>query len=324
VASDRVNPKKFYGFSGGTFYVSTNGGASFTASAATGLPASGTVFVKAMPGHEGDIWLAGGSTTNSGIWHSTDSGTTFTQVSSVSAAANIGFGKAAPGQSYDALYAIATVGGVQGVFRSDDAGATWIRINDDQHQYGNIGQAITGDPRIYGRVYLGTNGRGIIYGDPAGSASPSPSPSPTATSPSPSPTPTKPSPTPTTPSPSPTPTKPSPSPTQTSQAPGFACHVTYGTASEWAGGFTANVTLANSGSATISAWKAVFTFPGDQQISSAWNATVTQSGETVTATNLSYNGSLAPGGTTSFGFQGTWKASDSPPASFSVNGTACT
>ena len=61
VESDRVNPKKFYGFSAGTFYVSTNGGASFTATAATGLPTTGTVTFKAVPGHEGDIWLAGGS-----------------------------------------------------------------------------------------------------------------------------------------------------------------------------------------------------------------------------------------------------------------------
>ena len=41
-----------------------------------------------------------------------------------------------------------------------------MRINDDQHQWGRAGDtAITGDPRIYGRVYIGTNGRGIIYGD---------------------------------------------------------------------------------------------------------------------------------------------------------------
>ena len=52
------------------------------------------------------------------------------------------------------------------IFRSIDAGQTWVRINDDQHQRGHAGDtAITGDPRIFGRVYIGTNGRGIIYGD---------------------------------------------------------------------------------------------------------------------------------------------------------------
>jgi hypothetical protein len=65
-----------------------------------------------------------------------------------------------------ALYIPAQIGGVRGLYRSIDAGATWVRINDDQHQWGRAGEAaITGDPRIYGRVYVGTNGRGIIYGD---------------------------------------------------------------------------------------------------------------------------------------------------------------
>jgi photosystem II stability/assembly factor-like uncharacterized protein len=52
-----------------------------------------------------------------------------------------------------------------GLYRSDDEGATWVRINDAQHQWGNRFECIAGDPRIYGRVYVGTNGRGILYGD---------------------------------------------------------------------------------------------------------------------------------------------------------------
>ena len=166
VASDRVNPKKFYGYGQGKFWVSTNGGATFTSTSAQGLPqANDPVVVKAMPGHEGDIWIAGGSKDNAyGIWHSTNSGATFTKLSNVTGADSIGFGKAAPGQNYMALYAIAIINGIHGIFRSDDQGNTWIRINDNQHQYG-ITCCITGDPRIYGRVYFGTNGLGIIYGD---------------------------------------------------------------------------------------------------------------------------------------------------------------
>jgi xyloglucan-specific exo-beta-1,4-glucanase len=319
VASDRVTPAKFYGFSGGTFYVSTNSGATFTATAATGLPTSGNVFIKAMPGHAGDIWLAGGSSTNSGVWHSTNSGATFTKLTNVSAGQNIGFGKAAPGQTYMALYTIATIGGVTGIFRSDDAGANWIQINDSQHQWGNIGQAITGDPRVYGQVYVGTNGRGIIYGNPAGTITPSPTP--TATSASPTPTATSPS-----PSPSPTATSPSPSPSPTATVTGSvtACHVSYVTQSQWAGGFTANITVNNTGTVPINGWTVVFTFAGDQKITADWNTTISQSGEKVTATNVGYNAVISAGGNTAFGFQGTWTSSDSPPASFTVNGTTCT
>jgi endo-1,4-beta-xylanase len=104
---------------------------------------------------------------------------------------------------------------------------------------------------------------------------------------------------------------------------GGTCHVTYTKASEWAGGFTANVTVANTGTAPVNGWRVTFTFPGDQKITNAWNATATQSGAAVTATNLSYNATIAAGGSTSFGFQGTWTASDAVPTAFAVNGTAC-
>ena len=51
------------------------------------------------------------------------------------------------------------------MFRSDDAGATWTEITDPQHQFGLV-QAVAGDMRKFGRVSLGTNGRGVFYGDP--------------------------------------------------------------------------------------------------------------------------------------------------------------
>ena len=177
VASDRVNPNKFYGFYAGKFYISTDGGASFTQTAATGLPNSASILhtspeqsacqFKAVPGLEGHIWFVGGSNEEGkyGMWRSTDSGATFTKLSNVQEANVIGFGKAAPGQNYMALYTSAKIDNVRGIFRSTDIGATWVRINDDQHQYARTNMCITGDPRIYGRVYLGTNGRGIVYGD---------------------------------------------------------------------------------------------------------------------------------------------------------------
>jgi photosystem II stability/assembly factor-like uncharacterized protein len=179
VVSDRVNPNKFYGYdpSTGILYASTDGGASF-APRATGLPQdvgspgwTAEAQPKAVFGREGDIWLP----TAAGLYRSTDSGATFTRIGSIDSAPLVGFGMAAPGASYPAVYAVGTIGGVYGIFRSDDVGNTWTRINDDAHQYGMLG-SISGDPRIYGRVYVGTQGRGIVYGDiaPGGSGSSGP------------------------------------------------------------------------------------------------------------------------------------------------------
>jgi MYXO-CTERM domain-containing protein len=158
VASDRVNPKKFYAFSGGTLYASTDGAATFTA-ATTGLSGSGRA--AAVFGVEGEVWVSAGSN----LYHSKNSGAGATKVTGPSQVYSVGFGMAAPGSSYPAVYIIGTVSSVSGVFRSTDQGATWLRVNDDQHQFGQMDN-VAGDEDYYGRVYVTTQGRGIPYGQP--------------------------------------------------------------------------------------------------------------------------------------------------------------
>ncbi|WP_327011337.1 cellulose binding domain-containing protein [Dactylosporangium sp. NBC_01737] len=101
------------------------------------------------------------------------------------------------------------------------------------------------------------------------------------------------------------------------------CRVAYSVASQWPGGFGANVTVTNLGD-PVSAWTLVWSYAAGQQVTQAWNATVTQSGSQVTARNAGYNGSLATNASTSFGFNGSWSGSNPVPGSFSLNGTACT
>ena len=113
------------------------------------------------PGRSGDLWIAA----YDGLHHSTDDGKSFVRMPAVDQLHAFGFGKSAPGKSYPALYLIGAVHGVHAIFRSDDEGEHWTRINDDLHQWGLLLQ-ISGDPRIYGRVYVGTHGRGVLYGDP--------------------------------------------------------------------------------------------------------------------------------------------------------------
>jgi len=164
--ADPADPTRFYAYdtTTGTVHVSTDSGATFTA-AATGLPSGDTQFrITPAPGRGGDLWL---SAKWNGLFRSTDGGATFTKLSSCWGSYAIGFGKAATEGAYPAIYHVGSVVDFTAVYRSDDEAATWTRINDDAHQWGWIGQTITGDPRIYGRVYLGTNGRGIQYGDPS-------------------------------------------------------------------------------------------------------------------------------------------------------------
>ena len=115
-----------------------------------------------------------------------------------------------------------------------------------------------------------------------------------------------------------------PPPTGSPSPTAVACSAAYSLTNSWAGGFQAQIVLTNTGSSAISPWALTWTFPGDQKISSLWDASYTQSGEQVTATAESYNATIAPSGTVTIGFTGTFTASDAAPATFAVNGTACT
>jgi cellulase/cellobiase CelA1 len=102
---------------------------------------------------------------------------------------------------------------------------------------------------------------------------------------------------------------------------GGACTASYRVVSQWGGGFQGEATVRNASAAASSAWTATFTFANGQQVSQAWSATVTQSGAVVTAHNMSYNGALPAGGSTTFGFLASWNNSTNavPSVSCTLN-----
>jgi hypothetical protein len=184
LVADRKNSSKVYAYdSGGAFwgtpgkvYVSTDGGHNFTLSqgSVSANLAPNAYWITQMvvnPNVEGDLWLADGNA----VYHSTDSGATWTKLNGfATVAANgstaqlqgasaIALGKAQAGSPYSAaIYVVGTMNGVWGIYHSDDGGATWARYNDDAHQYGGIG-AIAADWSSYGRIYFSGTGRGLIY-----------------------------------------------------------------------------------------------------------------------------------------------------------------
>lgn len=305
VEADRADPGVFYAVADGVFHTSTDGGATFTASGFDGLPAEGNIRFGAVPGHPGDVWVAGGAADGAyGMWRTTDAGESFERIDAVDEGDAVGFGAPAPGADYPAVYTSSRIDGVRGIFRSDDAGATWVRINDDQHQWGWTGSVIAGDPHVHGRVYVGTNGRGIVYGDPAegnGGTDPEPTPSP---SPTPGPDPS--------PSPSPEPTA----------APG-ACEVDYDVRVTWPGGFRADAAVTNTGSETVEGWELTWDFTAGEEVTSLWNGSHTQAGTTVTVTAPAWNSRIAPGEAVSVGFNGSADGDPAVPEGFALNGQAC-
>jgi photosystem II stability/assembly factor-like uncharacterized protein len=164
LAADRVNGYKFYMYSAGYLYRSTDAGANWFKANAIRIPVSKDIIkVEAAPGVSNTVWVSLGT---DGLYASNNSGTTFTKITSVQNSKLFSFGKGQPGKSVPAVFVYGTVNNVEGFFRSDDMGRTWnnIGLTGDGIGLGNEPQIMAGDRQIYGQVYVGTNGRGIYVG----------------------------------------------------------------------------------------------------------------------------------------------------------------
>ena len=181
VFSDRVDPEVLYGFGEESrIYVSTDRARSFYQVKVpdnfpklelAGIDGKMSVEIRMEAGKTGVAWISLGE---GGLWKlifnkrirtaeflriSKEKDVIFRQ----------GMGKAAPESLYNTLYVNGIIDGIYGFYRSINEGETWQRINTNKQMYGDI-RSIAGDPRCFGRFYLATGSRGVLWGEPTESA----------------------------------------------------------------------------------------------------------------------------------------------------------
>lgn len=324
-AADPENANVFYAYNpeDGYLYVSRDQGATFTQEGLAGTSDYKTI--RLAPGIEGDVWIPLG---DGGLTRSTDQGDTFNRLADVSWCEAVGFGKAIDNADYPTVYIYGTVDSVTGVFRSTNQGAGWLRVNDDAHTYGGPGDGhiVIGDMNVFGRVYMSTAGRGIVYGEPAdGSISDDTNDHSDDDANDDSPDDTTDDTTDDTASDDTTGDTTDDTTDDADDTQGMLYQVDYAT-NEWNKGFTAQVTITNNSSQDIEGWTLAWTFADGQVISGSWNADISQSGAEAAASNEAghWNGTIsANGGSVSFGFQAAYSSVNSIPVDFTLNGVSC-
>lgn len=163
IAADRVKGQVFYLYTPGHFYRSEDGGLTWQGGGA--LPASGQAIVATAPGEPGVVWVALDA---KGLFVSRDFGATFTHLPNVKRALLFALGKPGPLKNQATLFLYGQVDRSKPdqIFRSTDSGATWEEIDDPAQPIGNDPVVMAGDWQSFGRVAIGTNGRGIFVGMP--------------------------------------------------------------------------------------------------------------------------------------------------------------
>jgi len=158
VVADKANAKYFYAGDTSGIYVSSDGGKTFNASAR--ITSYSGVKLAVHPAKAGDIWFSN----DQGVYHSTDFGKSFTQSPNVQLGHAIAVGKG-KGTNGTNVYCFNKIGDVAALRLSADGGATWSVISDADHGFGSAGaNTLAASWDIAGRVFVGTNGRGIFYG----------------------------------------------------------------------------------------------------------------------------------------------------------------
>lgn len=117
--------------------------------------------LKTAPGMAGEVWL---SLKEKGLYRSSNRGEDFTQLPLVDEVQVLGFGKAAPGVNHPTVFIQGKMAGELGVFRSTDLGKNWLKIADYPHGYLGQTRVLVGDMQVFGRVFIGSDGNGFIYG----------------------------------------------------------------------------------------------------------------------------------------------------------------
>jgi xyloglucan-specific exo-beta-1,4-glucanase len=167
IAADRVTGGTFYYYDGGSFYKSTNNGASFSVVNST-LPSQYQSYLYSVQGIAGELWL---SLENSGLWTSTNGGTTWTQKTAITRAFMMAVGKPLSGTVPTVyVYGRMTGDASDKIYQSTDRGNTWSNIQDPNVPIGDVPMFMNASWKTAGTVFVGTNGRGVYYGAPARAA----------------------------------------------------------------------------------------------------------------------------------------------------------
>lgn len=159
---DPNNADYMYACGNNVFYTSSDGGRNFSRSSGVS-PNFKRLCVD--PENEGTVYIANGA----GLAVTKDYGKTTELVPNIKFCEAVGLGKAKNDGDPLVIYVWGTPmeADKPGLYMSENLGESWVRVNDDLHQFGGTGNGVfvSGDMNVYGRCYMSTVGLGIIYFD---------------------------------------------------------------------------------------------------------------------------------------------------------------
>lgn len=161
IAADRVNGEKFYYYDyfTGDFYRSIDKGATFTK--VNTLRHERKCYIHTSFENENELWV---SLDYAGLYYSNDGGETFARVESIKRSYSLGLGRSEKTGNLDRLYVYGTIDKIEGLFYSDDRGASWYKISNEKNALGNNPSKIAGSKTGGSYVFVGQDGRGVFYG----------------------------------------------------------------------------------------------------------------------------------------------------------------